>query len=139
MSNDIELPDPVLKNENTFRHYSDDFSVYVLGKHNIPIPKLSYVQTKEIRKIGTEHDKKVLQTIESMKTGSVNSSDTILDSEDRFIDQMATAVFPKLKSEIMNDPDISRGTLFATCKELFIFLVASPATAELLQSRAQSN
>jgi hypothetical protein len=133
----VNLPDPQVKSENlnSFRHFSDDFSSYIIGKHSIPIPVMSYKQSKEIRKVATDHDKRVMKTLDGIKNNGIDSSDSILDSEDEFIERIADLVFPKQKDEIFSDSEIARGSLFTMCKDLFIFLVATPARAELLQSK----
>jgi hypothetical protein len=129
----VELPSPkqnipVKPFEEQYRGFNDDFSLYKIVTHLIPVPSLSYEQSKVLKKIGNQFDESMIKFV---KNGMNESSGSMLDAEDLFLESIADFLFPSLKDVVFNDKSVSRPTLFRSCKDLYSFLLGSGTNSEL--------
>lgn len=135
----VELPSPKepetnIPFEEKYRGFSDDFSKYKIVSHIIQVPKVSFNSSKKLKEIGIKFDNRMKEFI---KNSLNDSSGSMLDAEDEFLEAIADFIFPEQKQKIFSDEQVPRPTLFRACKDLFSFLMATGTNQELKLSREQ--
>ena len=121
-------PETYIPFEQKFRGFNDDFSKYKIVSYIIDVPKVSFNSSKKLKEIGIKFDNRMKDFI---KNSLNDSSGSMLDAEDEFLEAIANFIFPEQKEKIFNDNQVPRPTLFRACKDLFSFLMATGTNQEL--------
>ncbi len=130
----IDLPSPEIPKEpkipfeQKYRGFNDDFTIYKLSDHLIPIPELSFRKSKEFRKIGTDFDDTVRTTLRSKDPEDAGN---ILDAEEIYTEKVLGFICPDMLDVILDDRKVPRKSVFSACKDIYTFLLAVGHKREL--------
>lgn len=118
-----------------FRGFDDEFEFYNIGERKIKINELSYNQTKQIKEYFKEFDKAVKQ-FEAKEISDLER----IDKQDEFIENvLGLALSKEDYDSLLNDPKVSKPTLFGITRDLYTFLQVIGNKEELAYWQTLSN